>query len=155
VEGAGAYSVYAYQPGFTRTAATGTIAPPPPGTKGPESFSFPPLQAQQLAGSISRLITEASDLYDRGYIVATTNGRISTALDISTTFTLGAGASVPYSLMNLASGSPTSPAVTDVYFLYMVVWNSRNPVETLKFEVAPGKVDLSQGSIAGVNLTVQ
>ncbi len=42
-----------------------------------------------------------------------------------------------------------------VYYLYVMVWNSRNPVGTLHIETIDGYADLSQGSSIGFDVSVK
>jgi len=154
VEGSGAYQVYEYAPGFTRTAAASILSAPAAGVS-EALIDFPAnMVPTNASNTISGTISVTTNAYDSGYLVITRNGLIADTTDISSILASGAGSSAAYVTSSLAGGSAASPLDGAIYYAYIVVWNSANSVGTLNIEPASGSADLGQGGETGFDLTV-
>lgn len=104
-----------------------------------------------ISGNVSQ---STAGKYDKGYLVVSRDGIITTSIDLSGTLALSGGAGGAYAINTLPGGSIASPVPGMIYYLYAVVWNSTNPVSSFKVVPVPFLADLRQGSATGIDLTL-
>lgn len=131
----------------TRTVTQGTS---------PVTINFGALSvnsALATSDSISGSVTQAlAGHYDRGFLVVSRDGMITTTLDLTTTLALNGGAGGAYSIAALPGGSVAFPRPGLVYYLYAVVWNSSAPALSYRVVPVTTAADLSTGNASGINL---
>jgi len=155
-QGLGGFLVAASALGYQWTAASsGNLT----GTAGNVStFTMPASLAvptgtsyDSISGNIAQAVPGT---YDSGYLVAVRMGTIVTTIPISTILTSNGGAGGSYTVSNLPGGSPAQNLPGAFYYLYARVWNSANPLTTLKRIDVSGYADLRAGSASGMNVTL-
>jgi hypothetical protein len=156
VQGNGGFLVFADALGYARgeSASDPLVAP---GGAGPALFTSPALAVNPLfnADSISGAIQQSTpNQYDRGELVVTWMGTIVTTLPLDTVLAANSGTGGTYTVANLPGGTAVNPMLAGLYGLYARVWNSGNPLSTLKRIEFNGIADLRMGNAAGVNLTL-
>ncbi len=156
-QGVGGFLVFADALGYTRTEATSDPLVPPAGA-GPALFTVPPLAvnatvatADSIAGTI---LQNTANKYDKGELVVAWMGTIVTTQSLDAVLTANSGTGGPYTVANLPGGSVAKPLPGAFYYLYARVWNSANPVLTLKRIDFNGFADLRTGSVTGLNATL-
>ena len=152
VEGTATFDVVANSLFYTRTL-DGTVT----GTANalaqlsPVTLTIPPPAAPD---SISGTITETGNASNAGlntaYLVVARDGFVVTTQSESASL----GSSFTFTLSNLPGGSSSATVPGAYYTLYLVAWNSANPPSTLTITRST-VVDLTQGSMTGVSLTLQ
>ncbi len=154
--GNGAFQVFGQAPDYTRTEA-GSDPLTVPATS-PGAFTIPALAVNASvasADSISGSILQASaGKYDSGYLVVARMGAIVQTLPIASVLAGNGGSGGAYTLANLPGGSPAKALPGAFYYLYARVWNSADPVGTLKRIDFSGYADLTGGSATGMNATL-
>ncbi len=154
-QGPGGFLVAANDLGYQWTTNSTTLT----GTAGGTStFTFAnplPVALGATADSISGNIAQAvAGTYDSGYLVVVRMGTIVTTIPISAILTSNGGAGGAYTVTNLPGGSAAQRLPGAFYYLYARVWNSANPITTLKRIDVSGFADLRTGSATGMNVTL-
>lgn len=105
--------------------------------------------ADGISGNVTQSV---AGHFDRGFLVVSHDGMITTTLDLTTTLALNGGTGGAYSIAQLPGGSVASPRPGLVYYLYAVVWNSSAPALSYRVIPVTTAADLSVGSASGINL---
>jgi hypothetical protein len=112
-----------------------------------------------VPGTVSGTITQTTHgNYDSGYLVVSRFANIVNTVDIRAQLVANSGT---YSVTLPAGGwlIPDTTAYANVpgayYYAYLRVWNSANPLTTLKVIPIPGIIDLRNVStVTGINVTL-
>jgi hypothetical protein len=108
-----------------------------------------------VADSISGTIAQSTaNQFDSGYLVVVRMGVIVQTIPLSAVLAQNGGMGGAYSVANLPGGSSTQKLPGAYYYLYARVWNSANPVTTLRRIDFSGFADLRSGSATGINATL-
>ena len=154
-QGLGAYSVVATALDYTRTVANATLTIP---SAGPALFSIPTMPvnpAVASADSISGTISQATaGTYDSGFLVVVRMGAIVQTIPIATQLGAAGGTGSAYTVNNLPGGGASLTLPGAYYYLYARVWNSADPIKTLRRIDFSGYADLRAGSATGMNVTL-
>jgi hypothetical protein len=157
VQGNGGFLVFADALGYTRTEATSDPLTAPAGA-GPALFTVPALPvnaAVATADSISGSVLQTTaNKYDKGELVVAFMGTIVTTQSLDAVLAANSGTGDSYTVGNLPGGSPAKPLPGAFYYMYARVWNSANPLLTLKRVDFNGFADLRTGSVTGMNVTL-
>ena len=155
VQGAGGFLVFAGALGYTRTEATSDPLTPP--VTSPALFAMPALAVDatvatpdSIAGSI---LQTTANKYDKGELVVVWMGTIVTTQPLDAVLTANSGTGGTYSVANLPGGSPAKPLPGAFYYMYARVWNSADPLLSLKRIDFNGFADLRTGNATGMNAT--
>ena len=107
-----------------------------------------------MPDSIGGTITETGNASNAGlntaYLVVARGGFVVTTQSESASL----GSSFTFTLSNLPGGSSSATVPGAYYTLYLVAWNSANLPSTLTITRST-VVDLTQGGVTGVSLTLQ
>jgi hypothetical protein len=126
-------------PGTVNTVLTPLLVYPP----------SPMLNVSQ--GTVTGSITQYMGLYNKGYLVLTRFNSIVNTLDISATLNANTG---NYSV-TLPAGNAGTLVPGAYYYAYLRVWNSTQPVATLKIIPLSSMIDLrSTSTITGLNIVL-
>jgi len=80
-------------------------------------------------------------------------GTIVTTQPLDAVLTANSGTGGTYSVANLPGGSPAKPLPGAFYYMYARVWNSADPLLSLKRIDFNGFADLRTGNATGMNAT--
>jgi len=148
----GSFQVVAGAPDYARTPYLTALTPNAP------TFSIAQLAVNPAVGvadTISGTIGQSTaNQYDSGYLVVVRMGVIVQTMPLATVLAQNGGMGGAYSLGNLPGGSSTQSLPGAYYYLYARVWNSANPLTTLKRIDFSGYADLRAGSATGINATL-
>jgi hypothetical protein len=157
VQGAGGFLVFAGAPLYTRTEATTDPLTPPSGAS-PALFAVPSLavdssiaSADSISGSI---LQTTANKYDKGELVVVWMGTIITTQSLDAVLAANSGTGGTYSVANLPGGAAAKPLPGAFYYMYARVWNTADPLLSLRRVEFNGFADLRTGSATGMNATL-
>ena len=154
-EGLGGFVPWGDAPYFVRTeAVTGTLTP---ALNNPAGFTIGALgiASGASADSISGNLTQSTaGTFDSGYLIVSHDGYIVTTIPLSGVLTLNGGAGGAYSIANLPGGSSGQSFAAGLYYLHGFLWNSQDPLLSLRRIENTAVVDLRSGSATNVDITV-
>jgi hypothetical protein len=109
-------------------------------------------------GTITGTIAQTTPgRFDSGYLVAVRGGEIVNTVNVGPALQAAGGAS--FSIGNLPAGSASNPLGKNgngagIYYAYLRVWNSAQPLTTVKLVPIPGFADLDATNTETLNATL-
>ncbi|MBV8063472.1 MAG: DUF4382 domain-containing protein [Nevskia sp.] len=157
VEGVGTFQVFGNADDYVRTAASANVSAAQAPATGAEAFTVPALAvaAPGVADSIGGSLTQTkAGTYDSGYLIVSHKGDIVTTIPLASVLAQNGGSGGAYLISDLPGGSTSQNFAEGLYYLYLRVWNSGNPRQSLHRESMAAVVDLRSGSASNVNFVV-
>lgn len=151
-QGAGSFAVRAVALQYTPSSFAAAL---PPASGSNTTVALPALtvdSAVAAPGAITfNVTTQTAGRYDRGQVVVSRYGMIVNSVPVDGVLATNGGA---LTLSNLPAGSATLTNPGAVYYAYLRVWNSTNPLLRPRLVPVLGFADLRTANSASLNVTL-